>query len=109
MRPRSNSPVFWALFGAGGMLAALLGPGLVVATGFWPDLLTHARVLAFAQSFLGKAFLFLVVSLFAWHAAHRILCSVHDVGIHKTLGVKSACYGVAMAITLVAAWALSGV
>jgi fumarate reductase subunit D len=30
---RSNAPIFWALFGAGGMLSALLGPMLVFITG----------------------------------------------------------------------------
>ena len=33
MRPRSNQPVFWLLFGAGGMLSALFGVGLVFVTG----------------------------------------------------------------------------
>ena len=38
---RSNAPIFWLLFGAGGMLAALLGPVLVAITGIavplgWP-------------------------------------------------------------------------
>src|SRR4029079_6144528 len=38
---RSNAPVFWLLFGAGGMLCALLGPVLVFITGLavplgWP-------------------------------------------------------------------------
>ena len=30
---RSIAPVFWLLFGAGGMLAALAGPALVLITG----------------------------------------------------------------------------
>ena len=114
MIKRSHSPIFWLLFGAGGMLAALLGPALVYVTGLEsgagllvsPRVMDYATVHAFAQGFIGKAFLFFVPALFAWHAAHRILCSVHDVGIHKTLGVKLGCYGVAMAITVVTAWAL---
>ena len=32
-RKRSNAPIFWGLFGAGGMLSALLGPMLVFITG----------------------------------------------------------------------------
>ena len=30
---RSNKPIFWSLFGAGGMLSALVGPGLIYVTG----------------------------------------------------------------------------
>ena len=29
LAPRSHAPIFWLLFGAGGMLSALLGPMLV--------------------------------------------------------------------------------
>lgn len=32
-RKRSNVPIFWLLFGAGGMMAALFGPILVFITG----------------------------------------------------------------------------
>ncbi|HVZ43421.1 MAG TPA: fumarate reductase subunit FrdD [Ramlibacter sp.] len=106
---RSHSPIFWLLFGAGGMLAALLGPALVIVTAFTPEALTYREAASFAHHALAKLFLFAVVSLFAWHAVHRILCSLHDVGIRKTFGVKLACYGVAMAITVVAAAALLSV
>jgi fumarate reductase subunit D len=108
---RSNSPIFWLLFGAGGMLAALFGTALVYITGIAvplgftlsPELMSYPRMHAFAQHWIGKGFLLAIVALFAWHAVHRILCSLHDVGIHKTLGVKLVCYGGAMAITLVSA------
>jgi fumarate reductase subunit D len=108
---RSNAPIFWLLFGAGGMLAALFGPILVVITGIavplgWPlpaDLLSYSRVLALAQHWAGKGALFVVIALFAWHAAHRILCTLHDIGIHKGLPAKLACYGGAAALTLVSA------
>jgi len=110
---RSHSPVFWLLFGAGGMLAALLGPALVFITLTAPhgwlfsaDLLSYPRILGLAQHWLGKALLLAVVSLFAWHAVHRILCSLHDIGIHKTFAVKLGCYGVAFALTVVSGWAL---
>jgi fumarate reductase subunit D len=110
MKRRSNAPVFWALFGAGGMLSALLGPMLVLITGVLVplglvlprELMSYERVLAFAQHWAGKGFLFAVVSLFAWHAAHRIFHSLHDIGLRGgTLG-KLACYGVPLGITLAA-------
>lgn len=113
---RSNSPIFWALFGGGGMLAALTGTMLVFITGFAgplgfavpADFLAYERMLHFAQNFIGKAFLFAVVMLFAWHAAHRLLCTVHDFGIHKTVGVKTLFYGFAGVVSIVAAVALLG-
>lgn len=105
---RSHAPIFWLLFGAGGMLAALTGPAFVYITG-WMNLSSYAHVHAAAHSILGKLFLFFVVALFAWHAAHRILCSLHDVGIHKGLAAKFTCYGIAGVISLVAANALSAI
>jgi fumarate reductase subunit D len=111
---RSNAPIFWLMFGGGGMLAALFGTMLVFITGlaaplawpFGPDLLSYPRALAFAQNWLGKAFLFAIVFLFSWHAAHRIKVTLHDVGIHPGPMMKLVCYGSALAITVVAAASL---
>lgn len=117
-RPRrSNAPIFWVLFGAGGMLSALLGPMLVLITGVLvplglllpPDFMSYPRMLAFAQHWVGKAFLFFVIALFAWHAAHRIFYSLHDVGVPAGLVARLACYGAALAVTLVAAASLLAV
>jgi fumarate reductase subunit D len=104
---RSHAPIFWLLFGAGGMLAALFGPALVYVTGFMNPL-SYANAAAVAHSWIGKLFLFFAVALFAWHAAHRILCSLHDVGIHKGLMAKTLCYGIAGIISITAAVALAG-
>lgn len=111
---RSHAPVFWLLFGAGGMLSALLGTAMVYVTGIavplaWSlpaDALSYPRMLAFAQHGAGKGFLAVVVTLFAWHAAHRILHSLHDLGLHTGAIAKLACYGAAALITVVCAVAL---
>jgi fumarate reductase subunit D len=111
---RSNAPIFWLLFGAGGMLSALLGSMLVFITGIavplgWPlpsTLLTYPRMLAFAQNWAGKGMLLAVIALFAWHAAHRIFHSLHDLGIHGGAVAKIACYGAALGITLITAVSL---
>ncbi len=111
---RSNAPIFWALFGAGGMLSALFGAMLVFITGvavplgfLLPrDTMSYPRMLAFAQQWAGKGFVFAVTALFAWHAAHRIFHSLHDVGIHTGALARGVCYGGALAITLLAAWRL---
>ena len=111
---RSNAPIFWLLFGAGGMLSALIGAMLVFITGIATplgiilplDVLSYAKVFAFAQHWAGKGFLFVIISLFLWHSAHRIFHSLHDIGVHAGLVAKLACYGSALAGTLVAAAAL---
>jgi fumarate reductase subunit D len=113
MKKRSNAPIFWLLFGAGGMLSALFGTALVFVSGIatplgWmgPGFMSYPRMLAFSQQWFAKGFLFAVIMLFAWHAVHRIYHSLHDVGIPTGTPAKLVCYGLAMAITLVAAVAL---
>jgi len=112
---RSNEPVFWALFGAGGVLAALLAPALVFITGLAAplglldaDALAHARLSAFVTHPLGGGFVFLVISLLLWHAMHRINHSLHDFGLRTGLHSKVLCYGLALAGTILAAYLLLG-
>lgn len=110
---RSNAPIFWALFGGGGTLSSLFGPALVFVTGLAVPLgllaagtMGYARMLALAQNPLGKAVLFGLILLLAWHAMHRIYKSLHDVGIPPGTASKAACYGVASLVTALAAWGL---
>ena len=114
---RSHAPVVWVLFGAGGMLAALLGPVLVFISGIavplgWPlssNLMTYPRILAVAQHWWGGGLVFVIIGLFAWHAAHRIFHSLHDVGIRTGTVAKLVCYGGAVGITVVTATSLLSV
>jgi fumarate reductase subunit D len=114
---RSNQPFFWLLFGAGGMLSALIGAMLVFITGVAAplgigapaELMSYGSALAFARGFPGKLFLFVVVSLFLWHAAHRIYHSLHDFGIPTGALAQAACYGAALAGTLAAGAALAAI
>jgi len=111
---RSNEPIFWSLFGAGGVLSALLAPilifitGIIAPIGVWmpPQALDYARVLGFAQHWFGKLLLLAVISLFLFHAAHRIFHGLHDVGVHAGTGVMVASYGGALLATLAAGWLL---
>ena len=111
---RSNAPIFWSLFGAGGMLSALIGPALVFITGIAVPLgfllprdhMNYPRMLAFAQNWAGKGFIFVVIALFLWHGTHRIFHSLHDLGIHTGALAKLVCYGGALALTLIAAASL---
>jgi fumarate reductase subunit D len=111
---RSHEPIFWSLFGAGGVLSALLAPilifitGIIAPIGLWmpPEALDHARVLAFAQHWFGKLLLLAVISLFLFHAAHRIYHGLHDIGVHGGGGAMVAAYGSALLGTLAAALVL---
>ena len=115
-RKRSNAPIFWGLFGAGGMLAALFGPMLVFITGIAvplcillpADTMSYPKMLAFAQNFIGKGFILAIIALFLWHAAHRIFHSLHEVGIHGGVGAKLLTYGVAFAATVISGGLLLG-
>ena len=114
MSTRSTQPVFWLLFGAGGMLSALIGAALVFITGIAAplgivlpyDFFSYQDALGFSRNWAGKAFLFVVISLFLWHGAHRIFHSLHDLGIHAKKASALACYGIALAGTLAAAVSL---
>jgi len=116
IRKRSNAPIFWGLFGAGGMLAALFGPMLVIITGLLvpmglllpADTMSYPKMLAFAQNFIGKGFIFAIIALFVWHAMHRIYHSLHEIGIHAGLFAKLVCYGIALIVTLITAVLLLG-
>ena len=108
---RSHEPILWALFGAGGVVSALLGPILILLVGVLaplaialpPDTLAYPRALAFAQSLAGKVLLLAVISLFLFHAAHRIFHALHDIGIHGGATGMAITYGGALAASFAAA------
>lgn len=111
---RSHEPVFWSLFGAGGVLAALVGPmltllllvciplGLLLPSGT----LSHARVLAFVQWWPGALAVLAVVMLFLFHGMHRIAHTAHDFGLPTGRWAAPVCYGFAGLMTAVCAWLL---
>ena len=114
---RSHEPIFWSLFGAGGVLSALVAPilifitGIIAPIGIWmpPQALEYTRALGFAQHWLGKLLILAVISLFLFHAAHRIYHGLHDIGVHAGAGAMTAAYGGALLGTLVTAWLLLAV
>ena len=102
---KSNKPIFWSLFAAGGTLAAFLAPVLVLlfllaALGHTPGILSYANLHAFAAHWLGKLALLGVITLFLWHAAHRLRVTLHDFGLRQDARVALVVYGVASVGTL---------
>jgi fumarate reductase subunit D len=106
---RSNEPVFWALFGAGGMLSALIGPVLIFTTGIAVPLgllhnaMSYEHVLALTRNPIGKVAELAVISLFLFHGCHRMFHSLHDLGIHPGGSVRLLFYGFASLVTIVTA------
>jgi len=102
---KSNKPIVWSLFAAGGTLAAFLAPVLVLlfllaALGRPPLLLHYSQLHAFAAHWFGKLFLLVVIALFLWHAAHRLRVTLHDFGLRQDTAVAAVVYVVAAAGTL---------
>ena len=112
---RSIAPLFWLPFGAGGMLAALIGPALVLLTGLAaptgigisPEFLSFARAHAFAQHPLGKLILLTIIALFLWHGAERIYLTLRDMRVGGRSSLMWICYGTAAALTCVTIGALT--
>jgi fumarate reductase subunit D len=110
---RSNKPVLWLPFAAGGLVAALITPVLILITGVLVPLgalhLRYETLAAFAHNPIGKLVLFGVVALPAWHAAHRLRMTAHDLGLGGGIAVKAACYGTTWVLILAAVLALMAI
>jgi len=102
---RSNKPLVWGPFAAGGTLAAFLLPILVLITlfaahGRVPSGLEYTQIHALASSWLGKIVLFGVIAPCLWHAAHRLRDALHGLGLRADKAVAIMAYGTAGVGTL---------
>jgi fumarate reductase subunit D len=97
---KSNKPIFWGLFAAGGTVTAFVTPALALVTlfaafGAGMDMFTYESIHAFAGWWLGKLIIFGVILLSLWHAAHRLRVTVHDFGNRADTLVAYIVYGLA--------------
>ena len=106
---KSNEPIWWSLFSAGGMVAAMVLPVLIVITGILvpfglagEDPLNFERIHSAVSHPFIKLVLFTVISLPLFHWAHRFRFTLVDVGLESLSTLISIlCYGGAIAGTIV--------
>ena len=113
MRQKPMEPFLWALFSAGGVVAAFLIPvhvflfGLAFPLG-WLPAPSYENLLALAQLPLARVYLFVLCSLPLFHWAHRFKYTLYD-GLqikHLTELINTFCYGGAIVGTALAGFLL---
>lgn len=97
---KSNKPIIWGPFAAGGTITAFVTPVLILLTllaalGYMPHGLTYDRLHGFVSHGAGKAIVVGVIVLSLWSAAHRIRITFFDFGVR--------CDGLIAAVMYIAA------
>ncbi len=96
-------PLLWVLFSAGGVMAALMIPILLVLFGLafplgWLSPPDHAHLLSILGHPLTRVVLFFLCGLSLFHWAHRFRYTLYD-GLqikHLNELINSLCYGAAI-------------
>jgi fumarate reductase subunit D len=113
MAKRSNEPILWMLFSAGGVVAAMLFPIHVLLFGLafplgWIDAPNHETLSALLRHPITRLYLFVFCSLPLFHWAHRFRYTLYD-GLqikHLNEIINTLCYGGAIVGSAVAAYLL---
>ena len=108
-------PFVWLLFSAGGVVAALVLPILLVLFGVafplgWVDPPDHGHLLAVLRNPLTRLAVIGICALALVHAAHRLRFTVeHALQLRRYDAViATVCYGGAVAGTVAAAYLMLG-
>jgi fumarate reductase subunit D len=110
---RSNEPFLWALFSAGGVVAALLLPvhaflfGVAIPLG-WVAAPSYEHLAALVRLPLVRVYFFVLCSLPLFHWAHRFRYTLYD-GLqvkHLNEVINVFCYGGAVLGTAAAGYLL---
>jgi len=111
MAKQTIEPFLWLLFSAGGVLAALLIPILVLLFGLafplgWVPPPSHEHLLAVLRHPLTRVAVFLLCTLSLFHWAHRFRYTLYD-GLqikHLNELINVLCYGGAVVGSVVAGY-----
>lgn len=95
---RNNDPFWWSFFGAGGVFSSFFIPihvlllGIALPLAWWT--VEPETLLELARHPLARIYLFLLISLTLFHAAHRIRFTLHDILLAKKIDTPAAylCY-----------------
>jgi succinate dehydrogenase subunit D len=110
---RSNEPFLWALFSAGGVVAALLLPvhgflfGVAIPLG-WVARPSYEHLATLVRLPLARLYLFVLCFLPLFHWAHRFRYTLYD-GLqvkHLNEVINALCYGSAVLGTAAAGYLL---
>ncbi len=113
MGNRSNEPLLWLLFSAGGVVAAMLIPihlflfGLAFPLG-WLNGPSYDRLLELMRHPFTRLYLFVLCTLSLFHWAHRFRYTLYD-GLqikHLNELINTFCYGGAVLGTVLTAYLL---
>jgi fumarate reductase subunit D len=96
---RSNKPLVWGPFAAGGTLTAFLTPVLILVTLIQPRGLSYESMHAFAAHGAGKLVLVALIGLSLWSAAHRLRITLYDLGVRADAPVAAVLYTATLAAT----------
>ena len=109
-----KEPFWWGMFSLGGVVAALLVPihiflaGLAVPLGLLePEIFGYENMRDLIAHPLVKVYLFVLVVLPLYHAAHRVRFSLYELGVREfRISMDFLCYGGALVGTAVTAYIL---
>lgn len=95
---KSNEPALWALFSAGGVVAAFLMPVTIVITsiGVLQGWVSADRMWDLLHNWLVRLYLVVLISLPLFHWAHRFRFTLVDLGLKSAKWLIAVlCYGAA--------------
>ena len=94
---KSNKPIVWGPFAAGGTVTAFVTPVLImltllVALGHTPAGLSYDALRGFLGHWLSKLVVFGVIALSLWSQAHRLRITFFDFGVRHDRVIAAVLY-----------------